>query len=115
MLSHSASVATWYYVQSIGKRDMTPQEEEEWKPALELGETGKIIRGHYLSYYLNRLERVRTRRLAALGNLTDEWLAEEESLGENRSWNNHWTWFHVFEDEVNHRGQCRLIRKRLPV
>ena len=23
-------------------------------------------------------------------------------------------WFHVLEDEVNHRGQIRIIRRRLP-
>lgn len=115
LLTHFASVETWYYVQSIEKRAMTQQEQDEWNPGLELGEAGRLIRGHDLTYYLDMLERVRSRTLAAFTRLTDEWLAEDESLGENRSWNNYWKWFHVFEDEVNHRGQIRLIRKRLPV
>ena len=28
--------------------------------------------------------------------------------------NVHWAWFHVAEDEINHRGQIRLLRTRLP-
>ena len=28
--------------------------------------------------------------------------------------NAHWAWFHVAEDEVNHRGQMRWLRARLP-
>lgn len=28
--------------------------------------------------------------------------------------NAHWAWFHVAEDEVNHRGQTRWLRARLP-
>lgn len=27
---------------------------------------------------------------------------------------NYFKWFHVFEDEINHRGQIRLIRKLTP-
>ncbi|WQI98124.1 integrase, partial [Rossellomorea vietnamensis] len=25
----------------------------------------------------------------------------------------HFKWFHVFEDELNHRGQIRMIKKRM--
>ena len=28
--------------------------------------------------------------------------------------NAHWAWFHVAEDEINHRGQMRWLRARLP-
>jgi hypothetical protein len=28
--------------------------------------------------------------------------------------NVHWAWFHAAEDEINHRGQIRWLRKRLP-
>jgi hypothetical protein len=27
--------------------------------------------------------------------------------------NAHWAWFHVAEDEINHRGQIRWLRSRL--
>jgi hypothetical protein len=27
--------------------------------------------------------------------------------------NAHWAWFHVAEDEINHRGQIRWLRARL--
>ena len=71
LLSHFAGVETWYYIQSIETRQMTEQEQEEWKPAMELGEAGKLIRGHDLSYYLELLEGVRSRTLTAFANLTD--------------------------------------------
>jgi len=29
--------------------------------------------------------------------------------------NAHWAWFHQAEDEINHRGQIRWLRSRLPV
>ena len=28
--------------------------------------------------------------------------------------NAHWAWFHVAEEEINHRGQIRWLRVRLP-
>ena len=28
--------------------------------------------------------------------------------------NAHWAWFHVAEEEINHRGQIRWLRARLP-
>ena len=43
----------------------------------------------------------------------DAWLhAVDTSWGTPVS--NYFKWFHVFEDELNHRGQIRLLRKLLP-
>lgn len=72
------------------------------------------IRGHALPHYLDRLEAVRARTLAAFAALDDDWLAEQQPFGNQVSANNHFKWFHVFEDELSHRGQILLIRRRLP-
>jgi len=78
-----------------------------------LGEQGrKDINGYPLEYYIAKLEEVRSRTLQEFANLNDEWLYEKR-LWDNHSSNNYFIWFHVFEDEINHRGQIRIIRKML--
>jgi hypothetical protein len=37
----------------------------------------------------------------------------ERSLRAAPAMNAHWGWFHVAEDEINHRGQIRWLRARL--
>ncbi len=44
----------------------------------------------------------------------DEWLDEQTPFWGGRPANNYFKWFHVFEDELNHRGQIRWLRKRTP-
>ena len=58
------------------------------------------------------LERVRSETLAELGKRDDEWLEEHTSFGSGQRVNNYFKWFHVFEDELNHRGQIRWLKKR---
>lgn len=116
LLVHIAAVEYVYYVRTIEKRDMTEDERKEWGPALELGNRGRsAIKNNPLQYYLDILNKVRERTLKSLSELSDEWLDEyepEPRFG-NRPVNNYFKWFHVFEDEINHRGQIRLIRKRI--
>lgn len=52
--------------------------------------------------------------LKALAQLDDTWLNEIHPFGNAKHANNHRKWFHVLEDELSHRGQILLIRKRLP-
>jgi hypothetical protein len=44
----------------------------------------------------------------------DDWLSQERPFWENLPANHYFMWFHALEDEVNHRGQIRWLRKRLP-
>jgi uncharacterized damage-inducible protein DinB len=43
----------------------------------------------------------------------DAWLLEERDYPNNERTNNWYIWFHVPEDETNHRGQINWLRKRL--
>jgi uncharacterized damage-inducible protein DinB len=58
--------------------------------------------------------------LAAIRRVTCEALAARDDVWLEREVrhapkiNAHWVWFHVAEDEVNHRGQIRWLRSRLP-
>ena len=50
--------------------------------------------------------------LKGLASRDDPWL--DLSLRVAPVLNVHWAWFHVVEDEINHRGQIRWLRARLP-
>ena len=109
LLAHIAAVEEGYYLDTLEHRVV------DWEtPARALGEAGrKTLNGEPLKHYLAELARVREQTLAGLKNRDDAWLHEIDVSREvPRS--NYYKWFHVFEDEVNHRGQILLIRKLLP-
>jgi uncharacterized damage-inducible protein DinB len=60
----------------------------------------------------NSLRRTRETTLTGLAARDDGWL--EAPLRIAPILNAHWAWFHVAEDEINHRGQIRWLRARLP-
>ncbi|EDL66474.1 hypothetical protein BSG1_03940 [Bacillus sp. SG-1] len=45
--------------------------------------------------------------------LNDDWLLTEKEWGHGAPYNHYYLWFHVFEDEINHRGQIRSIKRQL--
>lgn len=115
LLMHSAAVERFYQ----GTLDIThpkgsEAEEADWEAAGDLGEAGRQrLRGHPLTYYTALLDAVRRQTLDALRSKQDSWLDVETRWGERRV-NHHWMWFHVMEDELNHRGQIRWLKRRLP-
>ncbi|HEY0828678.1 MAG TPA: integrase, partial [Bacilli bacterium] len=74
----------------------------------------KDIKGQPLDFYINELDLMRKRTLEEFKKRCDDWLYEESTFWEGKQANNYFMWFHVFEDEINHRGQMRWLRKRLP-
>ena len=113
LLSHVAAVEVAYQAATFHLRDLNDEETAEWGAALDLGERARrTIRGHDLAYYLERLGRVRAKTLAELGRRGDGWLEEQAPFWGGIQANNHFKWFHVFEDELSHRGQIRWLRKR---
>jgi uncharacterized damage-inducible protein DinB len=115
LLLHFAAVEYAYQVETFEGRELNEEELAEWGPALDLGERGqKHIKGYELSYYIEKLDAVRNRTLELFRSVDDSWLYREEPFWYNKPANRYFMWFHVFEDEINHRGQIRLIRKRIP-
>lgn len=114
LLLHMAAVEKGFQIEIFDGRSPNEQEMSEWGAAYNLGDEGREnIRGYPLEFYVKKLHEVRSRTLYELAGLDDEWLYE------NRPWDNHpsnnyFIWFHVFEDELNHRGQIRLVRKMMP-
>lgn len=113
LLAHIAAVERAYQVFTFEQRPLSPEENERWSTALQLGEHGQhALRGQPLEHYLDELAAVRRVTLNTLASRDDDWL--EHTVSAEPRINAHWAWFHVAEDEVNHRGQIRWLRKRLP-
>lgn len=114
LLEHMAAIEEYYQQDTFGVCAPGTDWDHSYV-AMELGPKGRQrLRGRPLDHYLDRLQRVRSFTLEQLALRDDAWLAETCEWWDDSVANNHWKWFHVMEDELNHRGQIRLIRKRLP-
>lgn len=114
LLLHFAAVEYAYQVATFEKRDLNEEENRVWGAALELGKLGQAkIKGNDLAFYISKLDEVRSRTFELFKTVTDEWLYKEEPFWYDKQANHYFMWFHVLEDEINHRGQIRMIRKRL--
>jgi len=92
---------------------MSAEENERWAAALKLGATGRdVLRGQTLDHYVTELDEARRATLEMLATRDDAWL--DRSVRVAPRINAHWAWFHVAEEEINHRGQIRWLRARLP-
>jgi uncharacterized damage-inducible protein DinB len=113
LLAHIAVVERSYQVLTFEDRVLSPKENEAWSAPLKLGAEGRrLLRGHPLEHYLEELAVARRVTLECLAARDDDWL--ERSVGPAPKINAHWAWFHQAEDEINHRGQIRWLRARLP-
>ena len=114
LMFHIASVDFIYRTTSIHKREATEEELAFWSPALYLGEIGREkIKGFDLAFYFELLAIERKKTLEELAKLDDRWIYEEVDFWGGSKANNYFQWFHVLEDEINHRGQIRMIKKRI--
>lgn len=115
LLLHMAAVEFGFQIELFDKRKPNKQESEEWGAAYQLGELGRNqIKSNPLEFYIEKLEKVRSRTLNEFKKRNDEWLYEE-AIWDNNLSNNYFIWFHTFEDEINHRGQIKILRKMLPL
>jgi uncharacterized damage-inducible protein DinB len=113
LLAHIVVVERAYQVMTFEDRPLSSEENAQWSIALQLGAEGRrALRGRSLDDYLDEMEAVRERTLEGLAAHDDAWL--ERSVSPAPRINVHWAWFHVAEDEINHRGQIRWLRGRLP-
>jgi uncharacterized damage-inducible protein DinB len=115
LLTHIGGIEVAYQCSTFEQRRLSPDEQARWSAALDLGERGRSeIRGHPLAYYIAMLEEVRAHTLRELAARDDAWLEETTPFWGGQPANNYFKWFHVLEDEINHRGQIRWLRRRLP-
>lgn len=115
LLGHIAAVEAAYQVDTFEGRNPDAEERKQWGTFLDLGKRARReIRGHPLEHYLGMLSAVREKTLAEFSRRTDDWLYTQSPFWGNQPANNYFKWFHVLEDEINHRGQIRWLCKRLP-
>jgi uncharacterized damage-inducible protein DinB len=113
LLAHIAAVERAYQILTFEDRALSAQENTCWASALKLGPEGRrTLRGEPLQHYLEQLASLRRNTLEALALRDDAWLDRPVTAAPKI--NTHWAWFHVAEDEINHRGQIRWLRARLP-
>ncbi|TWT13240.1 DinB family protein [Planomicrobium sp. CPCC 101079] len=114
LLLHIASIEKVHQVITFEKRDFTALEYAEWRTAVDLQDGARRkIRGKGLDFYLHQLSAVREQTLKQLRLFGDDWLYEQSHWPNGTPINNYYLWFHVLEDEISHRGQIRLIKRRL--
>ena len=112
LLAHIAAEERSYQVMTFEDRALSAEETDRWSVALKLGADARaVLRGYVLDHYLDELQSVRQVTLEGLAARDDEWL--ERAVTPAPKINVHWAWFHAAEDEINHRGQMRWLRKRL--
>lgn len=115
LLEHFCAVEVYYQAASFGTHE-NPEDAlgERWQAGMNLGRLGREkIKGNPLSYYLHNLAEIRAETLRQLAQKDDAWLDEPLPFWGSTG-NRHFMWFHVFEDEINHRGQLRLLHKHMP-
>jgi uncharacterized damage-inducible protein DinB len=113
LLAHLAAVERSYQCLTFEDRMPNARELAAWHAPLTLGPEGRrAIRGQPLSHYLDDMADARRITLEQLAMRDDEWL--DRPVPAAAAMNAHFAWFHVAEDEINHRGQIRWLRARLP-
>jgi uncharacterized damage-inducible protein DinB len=111
LLAHIAAVEKSYQVLTFEERMLSVEENAQLGVALALGAEGRrTLRGFPLEHYLDELGAIRQVTLDGLATRDDAWLDSVVKLAPRI--NAHWAWFHVAEDEINHRGQIRWLRGR---
>ena len=120
MLYHLASTERAYQMSTFGEYKAnyakTRKEwDEQWALAQNLGSKARNkIKGHNIKYYLDILKKVRDHTKKEFAKRDDQWLMEQIPRGfGGKPTNNYAMWFHVCEHESNHRGQIKLIKKRM--
>jgi len=118
LLLHLAAIERLYQVHTFEGRnwgDFDDETKKEWNLPANLGtDARKRIKGHDLTYYLDKLRTVRAHTLAELQQRDDAWLMQ---IDPNFGWgptNNYCKWFHVCEHESHHNGQIKWLKSRLP-
>ncbi|MGD6956074.1 DinB family protein [Rossellomorea aquimaris] len=114
LLAHFDAVEKIYQVLTF--ENLSDDEIEEFamtlEPALSLGsKAAELINGNRVEFYLENLQRTRNKTVEQFKQLDEDWLYEETNWWYGEKGNNFFKWFHVFEDEINHRGQIRMIKK----
>jgi len=115
LLAHITAVEWVYTASTVGGPTPSDTDWAEWGPLLRLEPAvWDFARGRPVEWHVERLRAVRGRTLEGFRAFDDAWLEQPATLSWARGApTNLWAWYHVMEDELNHRGQIRWLRSRL--
>lgn len=118
MLWHLAATEKYYQLNTFEEMKWGSWSDEikkEWDVASQLGDKAReLIKGNDASFYIDKLNEVRAVTEKEFAKRDDTWIMKSEPFFDNQPTNNYCKWFHVCEHESNHRGQIKMILKRLP-
>jgi len=117
LLLHLAAIEAAYQEITFFDRNIldNPERLPNWQVPMELGTPARrAICGHPAGYYIEELTRMRDQTLEQMRQRDDSWLWAESEWNDDVFANNYWQWYHVYEDEINHRGEMswRLSRMK---
>jgi hypothetical protein len=85
----------------------------KWGVPMDIGERARQeIHGNSASYYIEELTAIRAQTLDQFRRYDDAWLWREAEWNDAIA-NNYWMWYHVYEDEINHRGEISWKLSRM--
>ena len=116
LLLHMAAIEAAYQEYTFTGKNIldNPERIAKWRVPMELGQRARReILGKPIKYYLNELAAMRALTLAGFRQFDDDWLLKESSWNDQVA-NNYWMWYHVYEDEINHRGEISWLKSRIP-
>ena len=118
LLLHIASLEAAYQEMTFYGRNIlnNPERIQKWRVPMYLGDQARReIKGHSVSYYLEELKAIRDQTVEQFRQYDDDWLWQVSSYGSRgQAANNYWMWYHVYEDEINHRGEISWLKSRIP-
>jgi uncharacterized damage-inducible protein DinB len=114
LLYHMSSIERAFQIMTFEERELNDAEWDELGTGIELGNKARaVIQGRDLDYYWSELSLVRAKTLDDLRGKDDTWLEKVTPFGWDEKANHYFKWFHVMEDEISHRGQILMIKRRL--
>jgi hypothetical protein len=118
LLLHLAGVEVAYQELSFYGANIknNPALMRKWEVPLALNEPARQqIRGYPIDYYLSEFHTVRAVTLQQFRQYDDNWLWQETAFPwRDFTVNHYWMWYHVYEDEINHRGEINWLKSRIP-
>jgi DinB superfamily len=118
LLLHIASLDVAYSEITFRGRNFldVPELVTKWQVPGYLDEPARQqVRGNPASYYVQEMAAVRKATLAQLKQYDDSWLWRETEEGNGLFINNYYNWYHVYEDEINHRGEMNWRLSRMKI
>jgi uncharacterized damage-inducible protein DinB len=113
LLSHTMALEHYFRIEFVEGRKLTPEEEEKWLPALDLGiHVPKLIQKLPAEFYQKEFAEARRLFLMSFKNIDlDAFTRRIDGYDPQEGCNLAWVLYHMIEDEIQHRGQISLLHK----